>query len=810
MPAHRTTDLAADAGLDPIALQARVDEVLALPLYWFPVRHHSPTVARHLRAALLSRRPSLVFIEGPSEANDLVRFVTDAKTAPPVAIYSSYRDDGNVLGLNGVVSPALDIPSRFAVWYPLTSYSPEYVALKTAASIGAEVVFIDLPHHALIRPRIALENGPPKSPPPASPDDDRLITASTFYQHLADAAGYKTWDEAWDTLFEDPSPTDFEAFRRELATFCAAARATSDPSAEAVEGTVARERHFLETIRETLDARKIPAEKAAVVCGGFHLFLDRDDPERPPEPPEGTVYTTVVPYSYFRISEMAGYGAGNRAPRFYQTCFDLAAAGRGGDIALEHAIDVLRRVRRSGEAMSTADAIAATHHAAMLGRLRGRSHATLDDIYDALLTCCCKGVPDDEGAKLLEAMDLAGIGNRIGKVTPAIGRLPIVGDFHDQIAALGLGEAIEQEKALPLRLDLREPIDARRSAFLHRLDFLEVPFASVAGTGGDFSGTIFREDWRLKWDPKTEPSLVEQNLYGDTVEAAALARLRESIARTGASAGESCERLHRAASMDLPDLVRAAEDACGQAIDVDPSFVSLAKALHHLELIDRYAVFRGLRRDVVEDLLARCYDRACFALPHSAAVPEDEQRGVVEALVSVADLVQRNDPDRFDRDLFAEAAHRAADETPSPYLRGAFLGLLCEIRELPADALAAEVSGLARAGPDRMMTAGDLLDGMLTVSRTSILLGADALVSAVDELLEAAEWDPFLVMLPRLRAAFERLSEAQRDSLAAVVARLRGLDTAEDVRDLPIGLGATALVARIDAAVAETLKDWPL
>ncbi len=125
-----------------------------------------------------------------------------------------------------------------------------------------------------------------------------------------------------------------------------------------------------------------------------------------------------------------------------------------------------------------------------------------------------------------------------------------------------------------------------------------------------------------------------------------------------------------------------------EAIDADPNFVSLAAALHSLSLLDRYAVFRGLRRDVLLDLLVRAYDRACFALPDASAVPDEEQKEVVDALVSVADLLQRSEPDRFDRALFAEAARRAAEESPAPFLRGAFLGLLCEIRALPAEALA--------------------------------------------------------------------------------------------------------------------------
>src|SRR5438128_312334 len=156
-------DQAAALILDVDALRSGVETVLTEDLYWFPVRHHSPTVARHLRSAILERRPKLIFMEGPHEANDLIPFVVDSRTKPPVAIYSSYRDDDNVLGLAGIESPAEDIPPRFACWYPMLAYSPEYVALQTAKKTGTKVVFMDLPHYAMIKPR---PKDAPESPTP--------------------------------------------------------------------------------------------------------------------------------------------------------------------------------------------------------------------------------------------------------------------------------------------------------------------------------------------------------------------------------------------------------------------------------------------------------------------------------------------------------------------------------------------------------------------------------------------------------------------------------------------------------------------
>lgn len=823
-------DRAGDGLLDADAIAAQVEAVLADESYWFPVRHHSPAVARHLQAAIAARRPKMIFIEGPHEANDLIRYIVDRQTKPPIAIYSSYRDDDNVLGLAGVCSPAADIPARFACWYPLVAYSPEYVALEAAARLKAEAVFMDLPHYAQIptthgaKPQAATDDEEGDDTDPSQRkradvverEDDRLLVESGFFQQLAKTAGFRSWQEAWDSLFELRAlDDDTEAFRREVATFCAAARATSPRAKLAADGTLQRERFMLRTIRETLKAKKLRASDAMVVCGGFHLFLDRDDNQPPPDPPPGTVYTSVVPYSYFRISELSGYGAGNRAPQFYQTCWELWAAGRADDLLAEHVVAVLKRARKEGEPLSSADAIAVTQHARMLARLRGRPSPVLDDIHDALVTCCCKGDPADVGVHLRRAMDGADIGSKLGRVTPKLGRLPIVSDFYAQLDDLELGEVMGREKRLNLRLDKREPLDARRSALLHRLSFLDVPLAKLvdSSTSELVSGTIFRERWELRYSPKVEAELIERNLYGDTIESAALAQLEEDLAHHLTHAGKTCQRLVWSINMDLPGTMQRADAACGTAIDEDSRFVSLCEALSHLTVIDRYAEYRGLSRTRLDELIVRCYDRACFALPDVANVPEDQQPDVVAGLKSLAEVLLRDEAARgLDRALFGQHVRAAAASTNVAFLRGALLGMLAEIREIPPAELAAAVSALARGPVDQMVTAGDLVDGIMAVSRSSLLLGANDLIAAIDELLQAADWDAFLTMAPRLRAAFERLHQRHVDTLAECVARRYGLteEEAASLTELRTSVGAAALFARIDAEVARIMQEWEL
>src|SRR5262249_27576462 len=175
-------------------------------------------------------------------------------------------------------------------------------------------------------------------------EEERLIVESGFYQRLARAAGYRSWEEAWDSLFEMRDfGDDYEMFRRELAMFCAAARATTPSERIEQDGTLQRERFMLQTIREQLRQRKIKPRQAMVVCGGLHLFLDRDDATPPPPTPSGTIYTTIVPYSFFRVWELSGYAAGNRAPQFYQTYWELRRAGRAGDTLVEQVTAVLKQ-----------------------------------------------------------------------------------------------------------------------------------------------------------------------------------------------------------------------------------------------------------------------------------------------------------------------------------------------------------------------------------------------------------------------------------------------------------------------------------
>src|SRR6185295_12440939 len=115
----------------------------------------------------------------------------------------------------------------------------------------------------------------------------------------------------------------------------------------------------------------------------------------------------------------------------------------------------------------------------------------------------------------------------------------------------------------------------------------------------------------------------------------------------------------------------------------------------------------------------------------------EEQQEVMGALTTLAEALLAA-PDDLDRALYATNVRNAAALTGSPFLRGVFIGILGEIREIPTDELASQVAAFAHGRPETLLEAGAFLDGLLAMSKTSLLLGADALARAVDELLRTA------------------------------------------------------------------------
>ncbi|ETR68172.1 MAG: hypothetical protein OMM_10795 [Candidatus Magnetoglobus multicellularis str. Araruama] len=604
-----------------------------------------------------------------------------------------------------------------------------------------------------------------------------------------------------------------DLFRKELAYFCAAVRLTQNPNNVHREEIIKRERFMRKNIQTEIAKHNVLESEVMVVCGGYHIYMDNEDQQDPPPIPKGTIYTTIVPYSFFRISEYFGYAAGNRAPQFYQMLWESGKGSQLYDTMINYIVKVLKQGRKQGETYSPADGIAIVQTATMLSNLRNRKLPILDDINDALITCCCKGKPQEEGYHLLKAIKKIAIGNKVGYVTKNLAKLPILNDFYIIINELGLSDSIAKDNPKKLSLDRREDLDSRQSSFFHRLLFLQIPFVKLLESPGTglASGTLFKEKWNLNWSPKVEQRLIEMNLFGDSIESAALTRLKENLKSVYNRAGDISQKLVQTVNMDFPNLIADVELICGESIDNDTNFISLCQALTNLLILDRYALFRNIQRDRLINLIERCFDRSCFALPFIASAPEDMQDEIVSSLLGITEAIQhsgRGDFPELDQEMFLQNLKQAAEISEVHFLKGVFWGIIAEMRKISSEELSKKLADYANEQPEQMIMAGDFLDGLMSVSRISIMLGASQIIESIEKLLTVSDWDSFLVMLPKMRSAFERLHKSQRDNIADLVAQRNGLQDADQLTELNTSVEAAVIIARIDKQVSEIMQDW--
>jgi hypothetical protein len=632
-------------------LAAFLERLRGERLLFFPVRHHSPRCAWHLRRLIREVRPASVLVEGPESFDAFLPQLLHAATLPPVAIYTQLVTPRNRRGEDEERGAA----RRLGAYYPLCDHSPELVALRTGAAIGARVGFCDLDHDRQLRAAEAEEEGGDEAPRVASLLDDSHLQGSAYLAELARRRGCRDAHELWDRLFEagaeeaagaatvagngaaaesaagEPPAAGIAdgaaetasgaAFVRGVAAYCWFARAHASPERLRRDGTLAREAHMAARIERELAQLRRGGGRGAllVVTGGFHTpalalgWARGWGIEAPPPAPPEQVLTALVPYGFAQLDALAGYAAGMPSPGFYQRLWDalgeevpegasshgaaahhLAAALEA--VALDLATELPARLRSTGSSLqlSTADAIAAVAQAMLLARTRGNLGPTREDLLDGMRGCFVKGELDVEGGLVIDlALELLR-GDRVGRLPPDVRLHPLVADFRTRAAALGF----DLESGTPRELALEIYAKARHrdsSRLLHRLAFLEVPYGRLVG-GPDFvAGTdldLQVERWAVVWSPLVEGALVEKGVWGSSLEAACVALLADRLDRLRREHGEvgaleAVRALMLALRLDLAAHLPELAPLAHQRLGDESSLAACAEAAAQLVAVVR-------------------------------------------------------------------------------------------------------------------------------------------------------------------------------------------------------------------------------
>jgi hypothetical protein len=788
-----------------------------------PVRHHSPAAALQTARLIRERRPRAVLIEGPADATGLIDQILDAATSPPVALYA-YRRDGDAV--------------RAAYW-PFCAYSPEYVALRVGREVGARVAFCDLPTVATLAWEAA-GDAPDADPAPETEGPGGLGSVSTatdaegepdaragvthgdasygdYAAALAEAAGHDTFEAFWEAHFEQEGGACApDGFVELFGAFGDRARLLGRA---APRDRDARRERAMALAAHAVVAGGVAEADVLLVCGAAHaaairaayarLAAGETFEEEEPEPAPNAAQIALIPYSYPRLSEQSGYGAGNRAPWFYQLVWELdgdyAAATRRALVV------AARRLRERGHGASPAQAIDAYTLAMTLAALREKRAPGVDELIDAAVASFGQG----HGDLVAEAMRGVLVGDKVGRISGSAGRTPLQQEFYATVERLRLPLADTQANVLVHLAG--DPREAAQSVFFHRLAVLGVPYASevASGLGGRLAKDALeglgraRERWQVQWTPATDARLIERTAWGSTLAEACGRLLRERL--DGAERVDAgTDVLLRLTLCDLAGSAQfgAALDRCEVLAADSGSFPALARATYHLDGLLAYGAARSLPADRLRDLAERLCARAVLQLPAAARCGDEGADEVRAMLLDLHELVQRGSPVvPAGAGAYWEAVSTVADRpATNPSLRGVALALL----ELGGRLGPNELAGRLRYWLSMAAEAADnarLVAGLFSLHRPTLVRNR-AIVRAVTEFLLDLELEQLQPLLPALRRGLGGLKAFERSSLTESLADVLGLERRRTGRMLALASADLEALREADRAVEATLADW--
>ncbi|HEY7348587.1 MAG TPA: DUF5682 family protein [Ktedonobacterales bacterium] len=806
----------------------------------FPVRHHSPAASLHVQTLIAKRKPKIILIEGPSDATDLMPLLLAQGTEPPVAVLCYFQASGDANQETEERSGPSSLVS------PFCAYSPEYVAMRAGQKIGSVLRFCDIPAGAMLewRAQDATPGTPADQPAPASEEsasDDASShehTTSTLETQLAALAEHfdrRDSNEFWDTYFEMSARAlnDAAGFTRQMHAYgdlvrdwyepdeppmvASAAAAPKEPEPQTPEAQAQpnpserpglsgrqidfdrfREAFMRDEIRRAL-AEGYKPEEILVVCGAAHasaLSLEGSDLSwdagRVSEAKNAKAATlTLIPYSYARLSEQSGYGAGNRAPAYYQQVWeskgDFAAATR------RFLLLTMNTMHAKGHAISLADAIEAERLAWTLAAVRDKPAPGLEELEDAARACYGRGALDTHSflRPLL-------IGDALGKLSSKVERTPLQQDFYTSTSRLRLPLADSPKKLDALRLT--EPRDLQRSVFMHRLQVAGVTFATLSRSGrAEFQQSTSRhqqgvsadnlnfdhlrnmmEIWEVQWTPHTDIRLIELSIEGDRLRDVCTRLLRRELS-AAQDISAITRILLRAVLANIPELYNRILRRCDEAVAEGSDLLVLAQAGNHLHQLAQYGSTRKLDAALFTSLLTRVYTRAALLLPAGAIVGDDEAAKVVSALKLLHELSSR----RSDLDaallnerlaLVADVEGRSeskAESTVHPIIAGLSATLLLVRGAISQDDLAT-LMGRRLSGAEEPQRGAQFLEGLLALNRATLLRNRD-IVGWLNFYLRSLSSEAFLHTLPVLRRAMSELSKSEIGVLMTTLAPLLGI-----------------------------------
>ncbi len=784
----------------------------------FGVRHHGPGSARAVRDALESWLPDAVLVEGPPEADAVLRLAALETMRPPVALLAYVVGE----------------PRRAAFW-PFASWSPEWVAVRHALAYGAELRMIDLPAAAtLARQPDEAGAAPDEEPDPAGeapvgldeppeggapeggapeggapeggaragggpagggpagggPEDEAPLgeaprpaaARADPIGTLARLAGYDDPERWWDDVIEHRGRAagsggggDGGGARARSAgggapgddggggPFEALAEAIAELRASEPEPDLHERRREAAMRQAVRHAERQGFERIAVVCGAWHVpAIAGRGPARPDSEllagmKKEKIAVTWAPWSHARLARASGYGAGVTSPGWYEHLFDAP------DRPIERwFVRIAALLRAEGLPASPASVVEAVRLAEALAALRGRPLAGLSECDDAARAVLAGG----SDLPLTLVRERLVIGLDLGEVPPETPMVPVAADLAATQRRLRLQPRPERRE---LDLDLRNATDLARSHLLHRLALLGIGWAERGDELGQ-TGT-FHERWSLSWEPEHAVQVIEASLWGVTVESAASARAAQLASEASGLAGLTA-LVEACLYAELPEAVRRLTAALDERAAHSGDVAELLEALPPLARALRYGNVRRTDAEALTHVVGALVARASAGIvPACASLDDDAARAMTGHVSAATSALAMLSEERWRDDWFDALGRVSHMAGLHGLLAGRVVRILLDAGRLGREDASARLSVALSPTGDAAGGAG-FVEGLLGTS-AMLLVHDRELLGLVDDWVGGVGGEAFDEVLPLLRRTFSLFEPGERRLVGDAVRALR-------------------------------------
>lgn len=757
---------------------------LSRPVLYFPIRHHSPACAWHLKKVVAAYEPDCILIEGPENAQEQISVLSHKETKAPVALYYFYKDSRGLLS---------EQKEDYRCYYPFLDCSPELVAIREAAERGIPARFIDLPYGEILI-GTAEHQGIRTEKEKQSYNDDYLLGRSQYIRRLCEKTGLRTFEEFWEKYFEIGGLfQDTKDFIRQMSVQCGLGRLHTPKEQLEADGCLLRERYMAQRIAEASAEYK----RILVVTGGFHtyglveLLESAKGQNQIPEPvrlhrlakEDQGVYP--IAYSMEATDALNGYASGMQSPGFYQQVWEQLlnreeAAGAYHDAVLHQLVSAGRQARKKKELLSSFDIICALSMARGLAALRGKQEPGLYELRDAALSSFVKGECNPSTDLPLRILQELNTGKQAGVLCKDACRPPVVLDFEKQCRRYGLKIQTVGWKETTLELFTKKK-HLSMSRFFYQMEYLGTGFCKRI-KGADLlhrkDKSRIREIWSWRFTGAVMAALVDVSMLGGTVEEASRTRLVRQFQFSGNSQ-EAAELMAQGFLMGFLEEQARMGAHIREILMEDGDFFSLIRGFSHLQMLYELQELYQVE-DAVElrELISICFQKIIQLLPSVVQVKEEQLGECMEGCLLLYQTTGKPGFIHF-RQILLEAFERLlARSEIVPELEGTVLGLLYGYDSGYEKRIQAAASGYLQGTDEMQMKSAAFLRGLFYTARDLLFL-QEHFLEMIDRLLGNLSGEAFMKLLPELRQAFGYFTPFEIDRIAGKAAGLHGVKKGE-------------------------------